>query len=263
MRRHPGRHPLLVMLCLCAWAPSLALAQSAASAPSRTDGGMRPAPSLLVSEHRWSDLSSAQRAALAPLQSEWSAIDPSRRQKWVEIADRFPSMTADERARVQTRMGQWARLSPKERGEARVNFQELRQLTPAEKQARWERYQTLTVEQKAELARRAAPAPDRSSGQAGSARPADASQKSNIVSATTPRAAPAKPVAPTVVQAGPGATTNLITQKPNPPMHQQPGLPKVTATPGFVDKTTLLPRRGAQAAGVREAASAPAAPSSR
>jgi hypothetical protein len=47
-----------------------------------------------------------------------------------------------------------------------------------------------------------------------------------------------------------------------PPAHQQPGLPKVAATPGFVDRTTLLPQKGAQAAGTRSAsaASAPAHP---
>jgi hypothetical protein len=34
-------------------------------------------------------------------------------------------------------------------------------------------------------------------------------------------------------------------------MHHQAGLPKVAATPAFVDSATLLPRRGAQAAPVR------------
>jgi hypothetical protein len=70
-----------------------------------------------------------------------------------------------------------------------------------------------------------------------------------------------KPVAPTVVQAKPGATTTLMSKPANPPAHQQPGLPKVAATPGFVDRTTLLPQKGAQAAGTRApAASAPARP---
>jgi len=34
-------------------------------------------------------------------------------------------------------------------------------------------------------------------------------------------------------------------------------LPKIAATPGFVDRNTLLPQRGAQSAGVRTSASSP------
>lgn len=217
------------------------------------------APALIVGDLSWGSLSSAQRTALAPLQGEWARIDPVRRQKWVEIADRFPSMTPEERQRVQTRMSQWARMSPKERGEARLHFQELRQLSPDERQARWERYQALPPEQRAQFSQRATPP---GSAPAPGTRPSQGpSPKSNIVG-TAPGTS-IKPVAPTVVQAGPGATTTLITQQPAPPLHQQPGLPKVTATPGFVDKTTLLPRRGAQAAGVRAASSAGPAPAAR
>jgi hypothetical protein len=51
-----------------------------------------------------------------------------------------------------------------------------------------------------------------------------------------------------VVQAKPGVTTNPISVRPAPPLHQQPGLPKIAATPEFVDKRTLLPQRGPQGA---------------
>jgi len=51
-----------------------------------------------------------------------------------------------------------------------------------------------------------------------------------------------------VVQRGAGATTNLVSRPATPPLHQQAGLPKVAASPGFVDSATLLPRRGAQGA---------------
>jgi hypothetical protein len=42
------------------------------------------------------------------------------------------------------------------------------------------------------------------------------------------------------------------------PAHQHAGMPKIAATPGFVDGNTLLPKRGPQVAGVRPAGSAPA-----
>ena len=69
-----------------------------------------------------------------------------------------------------------------------------------------------------------------------------------------------KPVAPTLVQAKPGATTSLISAKPAQTLHQQPGLPKIAATAGFVNPNTLLPRRGPQGAAIQaSAASQPAA----
>jgi len=154
-------------------------------------------------------------------------------------------------------MTEWARLSPKERGEARLHYQELRQLSPADRQARWEKYQSLSADERRELAARAKPAsaPVREPT-ARAARPAPV-QKSNLVS-TQPPAAAVRPVAPTVVQARPGATTTLMSNRPAPPVHQQPGMPKVAATPGFVDHNTLLPQKGAQAAGTRPAPSASA-----
>ena len=62
-----------------------------------------------------------------------------------------------------------------------------------------------------------------------------------------------RPVAPSTVQAKPGATTRSIAQPVTPPLHQQPGMPKIAATPGFVDSNTLLPQRGPQAAAAEPA----------
>jgi hypothetical protein len=208
----------------------------------------------------WSQLTPAQRSALAPLQGEWAHIDAGGRQKWLDIAARFPSMPEAERQRVQTRMSEWTRLSPQERGTARLHFQEAKQLSPAERQALWERYQALPPDQRREWAERAAPAQRASKEPQLSATAASASsnRKSNLVS---PSPVQVRPVAPTMVQARPGATTTLMSRPPAPPPHQQPGLPKVAATPGFVDGRTLLPQRGAQAAATRAAAaSAPTHP---
>ena len=51
-----------------------------------------------------------------------------------------------------------------------------------------------------------------------------------------------------MIQAGPGATTTMVSKLPTPPPHQQIGLPKIAASPGFVDRATLLPQRGPQGA---------------
>jgi hypothetical protein len=89
--------------------------------------------------------------------------------------------------------------------------------------------------------------------------PPESAVKRNIVPNPSLSGGPTRPVAPTVVQASPGATTTLVTRQPTPPAHQQAGMPKIAATPGFVDSNTLLPKRGPQGAGVRSAGSASAA----
>lgn len=216
---------------------------------------------------RWASLTPAQRQILEPLQEDWSGIDADRKQKWLELAGRYPSMSRTEQGRIRERMVEWARLTPSQRGEVRRNFQQAARAPAADRQAQWEAYQALPPEEKSRLAGRAAEnaratqaprgaaaatsgAGDRSAAQ----RPANergaplaASTKSNIVPnpvfATAPR-----PVGPTVVRSGPGATTTLVNRQPAPPIHQLPGLPKVAATPTLVDQTTLLPQRGPQAA---------------
>ena len=147
-----------------------------------------------------------------------------------------------------------AALSPAQRGQARMNYQEARQVTKEERQARWQAYQALTPEQRGKLAARAArPTSANAARNGDAARKSALAQrdgvqaKSNLVPNTS-YAAPPRAVGPTVVQAQPGATTSLISKRPAPPPHQQPGLPKIAATPGFVDKATLLPQRGPQGA---------------
>ena len=218
---------------------------------------------------RWASLTAAQRETLAPLEEDWSGIDSDRKHKWLEVASRYPSMSRAEQRRIRERMAEWARLTPSQRGEARANFQQASRTPAADRQAQWEAYQALPAEEKSRLASRAAESARASQGQRTAAvnlqaagvrtaapRPADgraspnlSSTKSNIVPnpvfATAPR-----PAGPTVVRSGTGVTTTLVTRKPAPPVHQQPGLPKVAAMPTLVDQTTLLPQRGPQAAAV-------------
>ena len=86
---------------------------------------------------RWQELSASQRSALKPLERDWPAIDGARKQKWLELASRYHGLPPAEQDRMSARMTQWATLSPNERGKARQNFQDARQLTPQERQARW------------------------------------------------------------------------------------------------------------------------------
>jgi hypothetical protein len=216
---------------------------------------VKPAPEQGV---RWSALKPAQQAALKPLEHEWSGIDPRSKQKWLEMSTRFPKLTPPEQARIQDRMTEWAKLTPRERGEARMHFQEAKQLPAQDRRARWEAYQALSPEQKQRLAARAGPSAEVARKPTAVrndkvARDPLPQAKSNVVP-NPASVAPPRTVAPTLLQGSPGATTTLITKRPSPPGHQQTGMPKIAATPEFVNKATLLPQRGPQGAATRSAA---------
>ena len=209
----------------------------------------QPAAAAREDGPRWRDLSAAQREALAPLEREWAGIDAQRKQKWIEIAARYPAMPPAERSRLQERMADWARLTPAQRGQARLNFQQAREVPRDDRRASWEAYQSLPSEERRRLAARAAAQPNGAPVRRGTPVPEASQAKSNIVP-NPALAAPPRAVAPTVVQAKPGATTSLMSARRTPPSHQQTGLPKIAATPGFVDRQTLLPQRGPQGAAV-------------
>lgn len=237
-----------------AWHPP-ALATTSAQSPS---AGMTGAPS------DWAQLSASQRKALAPLASQWASLAPSSRVKWVEVARRFDQLAPAEQTRLQERMASWAALPSDQRGEARLRYQQSRQLPADQRQQKWQAYQALSSEEKQDLGRQAqrrskpVMLPDRVAGprepaQAFGNKRAAPGSGSPAKSNTVPNAVTASPRLPTVVspatvKAGSGATTNLVTRRPSPPMHQQVGLPKVNAAKGSVDPVTLLPRTGAQGA---------------
>jgi hypothetical protein len=227
--------------------------------------GVPPASAATpASSQEWKDLTPRQQSALRPLAPHWNSLDDAGRDKWVTVADRYWNLPATEQQLVQARMTQWAKLPPSERGEARLRFQQTRELSAAERQQKWAAYQALSDEQKRGLARaaqrQAKPVilPDNVAGpreaqQAFASKRANAassmSRKSNVVPNTAGGAGPTPvAVAPTLVKAGTGATTSLVNQRPTPPSYQQSGLPKITATKGFVDPVTLLPKKGAQGA---------------
>lgn len=213
-------------------------------------------------EPKWSDLTPAERESLRPLESEWGTIDSHNREMWLGVASRFPKLSPEGQDRVQQRMAAWAWMTPRQRSDARLNYEETKQMPLQDRRKRWEAYEALSPERRQELAERALSRPDPSrrlpSAAVRLARPGHATApqvKSNI----TPNpllAIPPRSVSPAVVQARPGATTTWITKRPSPPGHQQAGLPKIAATPGFVDQATLLPQRGPQGAAARSSAGA-------
>jgi hypothetical protein len=241
-----------------AWVVLALVVAAAASVTAQPQPSPVKRPPIESNGPSWQSLSAQQRASLAPLQQDWASIDAPRKSKWLDIAARYPKLPPSEQERLQARMTEWSRMTPSERARARLNYQEVKQLPNQERQDKWQAYQALSQDQRRALASRGNDAAPPKPPQAGSKPPPEVAKR-NIVPNPSHSGGPTKPVAPTVVQASPGATTTLVTRQPAPPAHQQAGMPKIAATPGFVDRNTLLPKRGPQVAGVRSAASAPGA----
>src|SRR5204862_5576817 len=136
MRIAMGRRLLHLSLChRGVVAAALAGVVLAAATPGWSQS-VTPAPPSAKAEAgpKWSELSPAQRTALTPLEREWSTVDADRKQKWIQIAGRMPSMPPAERERVQARMTEWARMSPQQRGQARLAFEQAKQVSPKDRQ---------------------------------------------------------------------------------------------------------------------------------
>jgi hypothetical protein len=136
--------PVMVLACvaLAAWP---ARAQPAADAPP-------DAPAMLAGSVDWKSLSAEQRTALRPLASLWPTLRPDHQRKWIALAHNFNRLSADEQSTLQGRMSEWARLTPSQRTQARLNFGEVRRVPADEKRAKWEEYQALPAEERERLA---------------------------------------------------------------------------------------------------------------
>ena len=101
---------------------------------------------------QWSQLSADQQQILAPLAADWDKqLSREQRVKWIGIAKRYPTMKAEEQARVQARMQKWAKLTPEQRWQARERYRSLGKIAPErreELQHYWAEYQALPPQEK-------------------------------------------------------------------------------------------------------------------
>lgn len=245
----------MALLLTAAGFSAFAQAQEAASAPEATPSSTavpaasKPRPvapvmapvSALASAPTWQALTPAQRDLLAPLAKDWDKLGPNQRSKWLNATPRLAALPAPELARLHERMRDWAHLTPAERVDARVGFQVAKQVDAEERQAKWEAYQALPPEKRQELADKAAARRQAKVAAPAPKPPLAAGPKSNIVPAT-PKIVTPVPVAGSLVQAKPGATTVLITRGLARPAHHSAGEAKVVADPSLVDPKTLLPK---------------------
>lgn len=123
-------------------------------------GGLKPVAKAGPS---WAELTPEQQQALSPLAADWNGISEPQKRKWLEVSKNYLTLTPAEKTKLNSRMREWVALSPQQRAQARLNFgktKELsRQLTPEEKNAKWNAYQALSPEEKQKLAAKASPKP--------------------------------------------------------------------------------------------------------
>lgn len=209
----------------------------------------------------WSELAPAHRQVLAPLANDWNGLDARSKERWIDVAGRFPKMPPDEQHRATQRMGEWAHMSIQQRTQARTVFQETRGLSKEEREARWKAYQALPEERKRELAAKRAAAPSSAASNVAFARhhtpPAvgTVQPKNNLIGGSVTARASAGSAPLLVEPKRPGVTTTLLTRRAAPPAHQREGAPKIAVGPNAVDRKTLLPKHSSVAAAP---ASAPA-----
>lgn len=108
------------------------------------------APAATVSD-AWQQLSKRQKQALSPLSAQWDELTPQQKQKWLTLAKTFLQLTDEEQITMHSRMREWASLSPKQRSQARFNFNSTQSLPINDKRAQWEAYQSLPEQDKLKL----------------------------------------------------------------------------------------------------------------
>jgi hypothetical protein len=202
---------------------------SAAAGP-RPGGKQHAGAAKSLEKPLWKDLNPAQQQALAPLgAAEWDKMEPLRKKKWLDIANRYSSMNPDEQTRVHERMREWVKMTPEERRQVRQNFARTQKIGPSSKSAQWEEYQQLPEEQKKELAAKAA-------------------VKKQVANLPTPAQSKMKTVEPI--------------KRPLPPAGPvlPPALPGAAA-PGGMAAGATAPATGAASVAAPGAAAAPAASS--
>ncbi len=142
---------LRICIAVAAFAATVLFAPAQAQPPATA----KPATPVRVSKPAWNELSPAQKDALAPLAKDWEGFDRDRKLKWLEVAKRYPSLTAEGKQRLHERMGEFARLSPEQKRNVRENFRKAYELPADQRQALIQEYKDLPPERKRELSDKA------------------------------------------------------------------------------------------------------------
>lgn len=101
----------------------------------------------------WNRLTPAQRELLIdPVRERWNA-NPQARGHMLQRAERWRSMTPEQRSKARSGMDRFHSMTPAQREESRAIFQRLRQMSPAERATARTRLHAMTPEQRREWLR--------------------------------------------------------------------------------------------------------------
>ncbi len=137
----------VMALCFVVWAASSLFAEMRAPKPGGqvvpiTIAMLSPVTAVADDAQTWLRLSEAQRKTLRPLQALWPTLDDAGRQRWLGVAGQLQRFGPGETARVQTRMLEWAKLSTKERAEARLQYLIAKRVPAEKRKEQWAKYQS-------------------------------------------------------------------------------------------------------------------------
>lgn len=166
-RHHPALLAAGLALLALTWVgvqlwPQMAMAPSALPPSLAVDGDEGAERSPLTTDTptelrlrnagpEWKDLTPTQRQILQPLHLQWPAMGGLTKRRWLLLAERYPEMSEKEQAKLHERMQSWASLSAQQRNQARLNFSNVKRLTPEELAAKWAEYQALSQAEKQRL----------------------------------------------------------------------------------------------------------------
>lgn len=123
--RHPG-YRLCLLLAAAAVVSVLLLRMATSELPVHALAAESPhsveTTSNVEAEPSWVAMSQAHRQVLRPLKTIWQTMSPAQHQRWQLIADRISDKTPEAKQRLHDRMVAWARLTPAERAQARLNY---------------------------------------------------------------------------------------------------------------------------------------------
>jgi Protein of unknown function (DUF3106) len=177
-----------------------------------------------IAQPNWVELSPQNQQILAPLATDWNQLEFWRRKKWLEVAERYPRLGAEEQSRIQARMRAWAALTPSQRKAAREKYQSLQKASPEQREAlkkKWLEYESLPDEEKKRFNETAARKP------VAKPKPKPAGGHSIV------KSAPARP-APTAgatAAAAPSAPATVSASEPGSPPGPTPGTPMPVVPP--------------------------------
>ena len=96
----------------------------------------------------WDQLSPAQRElVLAPMRERWDA-NPDERAGMYEHAQRWHSMTSEQRHKARRGLRHWEHMEPAQRTEMRALFEKMKTMTPEQRKVLRDQWQAMSPEQR-------------------------------------------------------------------------------------------------------------------